>query len=388
VTVLPFPTRPPVADPVARRAPLRSWRHVDPVLVVCSGAVAVLGVVMVFSATRGTGPEPDLTYVRKQGVFVLLGVGVMAVTAAVDHRRLRPWARWIYAGSCAALVLVLSPLGHSAKGAQAWFSLGPVEVQPSEVSKLALIVGLAALLGLWRGRINAGRLALALAAAAIPMALIMRQPDLGTALVYVAIVGAMLVVGGARGVHLLVLALAGVVLVTGVLRSDVLKDYQKNRLAVFLDPGRDHTAEGYNLNQSMTAVSRGGLTGDGLFQGRQTQLQFVPEQQTDFIFTVVAEELGFVGSATFLALTGAILWRVWRTAALARDAFGRLVCVGVLAMLAFQVFESVGMATGIMPVTGIPLPLMSYGGSTTLATFAALGLVLGVHLRRTPMNRP
>jgi rod shape determining protein RodA len=337
---------------------------------------------MVHSATRGSGGEPDVTFLRRQGLFLVLGAGVMTAVTLTDHRRLRPWARWLYAGACAALVLVLTPLGHSSKGTQAWFSVGPFELQPSELSKLALIIALAALLSLWRRKVNAGQLALVLATAAIPLVLILQQPDLGTALVYVAIVGAMLVMGGVRGLHLLVLAVAGVVLVTGVLRSDVLKDYQRHRLEVFLDPGRGRSAEGYNLNQSMTAVSRGGLTGDGLFQGRQTQLRYVPEQQTDFIFTVVAEELGFVGSGTFLVLMGAIMWRIWRTAALARDPFGQLVCVGVLAMFAFQVFESVGMTTGIMPVTGIPLPLMSYGGSTTLASFAALGLVLNVHMRR------
>jgi rod shape determining protein RodA len=378
----------PLAGEGGRRDLLAPWRRLDPVLVVCTAAVAALGVVMVHSATRGSGAEPDTTFLRKQALFVALGGLVMAGTALVDHRRIRAAGRGLYGGSCAALLLVISPLGHSSKGAQAWFSLGPFELQPSEVSKLCLIVALAALLSLWRGRINAGRLGLALATAAIPLALIMRQPDLGTALVYVAIVGAMLLVGGARGVHLLVLGLAGVLLVTGVLRSDVLKDYQKNRLSVFLDPERGRSAEGYNLNQSMTAVARGGLTGDGLFQGRQTQLRYVPEQQTDFIFTVVAEELGFLGSATFLALTAVILWRIWRAAAQARDQFGQLVCVGVLAMFAFQAFESVGMTIGIMPVTGIPLPLMSYGGSTTLASFAALGLVLNVHLSRSRWTGP
>jgi rod shape determining protein RodA len=366
--------------PYDRTAP---WRHIDPVLLVCTVALAALGLTMVFSATRGPGAEPDVTFLRRQALFMVLGVVAMAMVTFADTRRLRSSARWLYAGGCAALVLVLTPLGHSSKGTQAWFSLGPFEAQPSELSKLVLIVALAALASLWRrGPINAGQLGLVLVTAAIPLVLIMRQPDLGTALVYVAIVGAMLVMGGVRGRHLLVLGLVGAALVGGVLRSDVLKDYQRHRLEVFLDPERGRSAEGYNVSQSMTAVSRGGFTGDGLFQGRQTQLRYVPEQQTDFIFTVVAEELGFVGSATFLALAGALLWRVWRTAALARDRFDQLVCVGVLAMFAFQVFESVGMAIGIMPVTGIPLPLMSYGGSTTLTSFVALGLVLKVHMRR------
>jgi rod shape determining protein RodA len=366
----------------SRRDPTAPWRHFDPVLVVCSTAIAALGAVMVFSATRGNGPEPDTVWVRRQVMYVVVGFALMLATAAIDYRRYQQYWYVFYLGACALLAAVLSPLGRSVRGAQAWFDLGIVELQPSEVSKVCLIVGLGAVLTRWRGQINAGRLGVAMVMAAIPMALIMRQPDLGTALVFIAIVGAMLLVGGVRLVHMAVLVVAGVVLVAGVLRSDVLKDYQKDRLAVFLDPSRGKANEGYNLNQSIIAISRGGLSGDGLFQGKQTQLRFVPEQQTDFIFTVVAEELGFVGTASYLGLMALVLWRVWRSAVIARDQFGRLLCTGVLAMLAFQVFESVGMTTGIMPVTGIPLPLMSYGGSTTLTTFVAIGLVLNVHMRR------
>jgi rod shape determining protein RodA len=366
----------------SRRDPTAPWRHLDPVLIVCTAALAVLGTVMVHSATRGNGEVADTTFLRKQAVFMVLGAAVMAGATVIAYRRLRPWAGWLYLGACLALALVVSPLGKTTKGTQAWFALGPFELQPSEFSKLCLIIALAALLSLWRGRVNAGRLGLLVGAAGLPLALIMKQPDLGTALVYVAVVAALLLVGGVRGLHLLVLGLAGLALVTGVLRSDVLKDYQKNRLSVFLDPERGRSAEGYNLNQSIIAVSRGGLTGDGLFQGKQTQLRYVPEQQTDFIFTVVGEELGFVGAATFLALAGVVMARIWRTAGLARDQFGQLLCVGVLAMFVFQIFESVGMTVGIMPVTGIPLPLMSYGGSTTLSSFLALGLVLNVHMRR------
>jgi rod shape determining protein RodA len=356
-------------------------RRVDAVLIVCSAFVAALGVMMVFSATRGVGPDPEVAHLRRQVIHVAIGAALMVSVALLDHRRLRLWSREVYAVACLALVAVLTPLGRSVNGSQSWLVVGPVELQPSEPAKLGLIVGLAAVLSRWRGRLNSGRLGVALAVAAVPVLLILAQPDLGTALVIVAITGAMVLVGGAQGRHLVALALVGALLVVGALRADVLADYQKHRLTVFLDPTADLSAQGYNLHQSMTAVSRGGLSGDGLFQGRQTQLRFVPEQQTDFIFTVVAEELGFVGSATFLALMGVILWRVWRTAAAAADRFGQLLCTGVLVLFSFQTFQSVGMATGIMPVTGIPLPLMSYGGSTTLSSFAALGLVVGVHLR-------
>jgi len=306
----------------------------------------------------------------------------MVATALIDYRRFQDYAYVFYGGACFLLFLVVSPLGASSKGAQAWFQIGSFQLQPSEFSKLCLIIGLAGLLAAWRGDVDLKRLGLAMLLAGLPMGLIMVQPDLGTALVYVAIVLAMLLIGGVKGRHILVLSLAGILCTVGVLQSNVLKEYQKNRLSVFLDPEQNKSKEGYNLNQSIITISRGKLTGDGLFQGKQTQLRYVPEQQTDFIFTVVGEELGFVGTASFLLLMAAIVWRIWRTAALARDHFGQLVCVGVLAMFVFQIFESVGMTTGIMPVTGIPLPFMSYGGSTTLASFAGVGMVLNVHMRR------
>jgi len=179
-----------------------------------------------------------------------------------------------------------------------------------------------------------------------------------------------------------VLTLCGLALVTGVLRSGALAQYQQDRLTVFLDSTHNTSGVGYNLNQSVAAISNGKITGDGLFQGKQTQLRYVPEQQTDFIFTVVGEELGFVGAATLLGLYAVMLWRIWRTAAVARDMLGSLICVGVLSFLVFQVFENVGMTMKIMPVTGIPLPLVSYGGTSILTTFIGIGLVLNVHMRR------
>jgi len=163
---------------------------------------------------------------------------------------------------------------------------------------------------------------------------------------------------------------------------DIIEDYQRERLTAFLDQEGDLQRSTYNLDQSRTAIGAGGLTGAGLFEGTQTNLSYVPEQETDFIFTVVGEELGFLGAATLLLMYAIVVWRTWRSAQLARDLFGTLICIGVLAMLVFQIFENVGMTMGIMPITGIPLPLMSYGGSSTLATFAAMGLVLNVHMRR------
>jgi rod shape determining protein RodA len=324
---------------------------------------------------------PSMTHLR-QGTFTLLGVGVMAVATLVDYRRLRDWAWALYGATMLMLVGVLSPLGQQSKGAQAWFGFGPFQLQPAEFAKVALILTLGALLAMWAGDIDLRRLGLLLAVSGAPMALILLQPDLGTVLVLVSIVLGMLLVAGLRVRYILALTLIGLIGIFGTLNSSVLKQYQKDRLTAFLDPERDTQGTTYNVTQSQTAIAAGGVTGNGLFDGRQTQLGFVPEQQTDFIFTAVGEELGLVGAATVLGLYGVIVWRIWRTAQLARDLLGTLLCVGVLSMLVFQIFENVGMAMGIMPVTGIPLPLLSYGGSSTVATFAALGLVLNVHMRR------
>jgi rod shape determining protein RodA len=211
----------------------------------------------------------------------------------------------------------------------------------------------------------------------------MLQPDLGTALVFIAITMGMLLIGGARGRHIVVLTAVGVVVVVGVLNSDLLEDYQRDRLSTFLDAeGEDVQEAGYNLDQSKASIASGRVSGKGLFEGTQTRLGFVPEQHTDFIFTAVGEELGFVGSATVLGLLALLCLRIWRTAQIARDRLGTLICVGVLSMLVFQIFQNVGMTMGIMPITGITLPFMSYGGSSVIASFLAVGLVLNVHMRR------
>ncbi|HET7654271.1 MAG TPA: rod shape-determining protein RodA, partial [Acidimicrobiales bacterium] len=192
----------------------------------------------------------------------------------------------------------------------------------------------------------------------------------------------MLLVGGARPRHLVALTLVGVVAVVAVINLGVLKQYQLDRLGAFIKPDADTQRSAYNLNQSKIAIGSGGITGKGLGKGPQTNLSYVPEQHTDFIFTVVGEELGFFGSSLLLVLFGIVVWRTWRAAALSKDLFGTLVCVGVLSMLVFQVFENAGMTMGIMPITGIPLPLFSYGGSSVIATFIGVGLVLNVHMRR------
>jgi rod shape determining protein RodA len=241
----------------------------------------------------------------------------------------------------------------------------------------------AALLGACEPPLKARRLVMALVVLALPVALIMLQPDLGTALVFVAITMGMLLVAGARARHIVVLTAVGVIGVVGILTSDVLEDYQRDRLTNFLGAEEvDVQDGGYNSDQSKAAIASGSVNGKGLFEGTQTRLGFVPEQHTDFIFTAVGEELGFVGSATVLGLLALICVRIWRTAQIASDRLGMLICVGVLSMLVFQIFQNIGMTMGIMPITGITLPFMSYGGSSVIASWLAIGLVLNVHMRR------
>ena len=358
------------------------FEHVDWILVASTVAVALLGVVMVYSATRGTDDDPTTYFLQRQAMFVVLGVGLMAAMAAFDYRRLRDWAIPIAGAALFLLFAVLTPLGTESKGIQAWFEVAGFQLQPAELAKLALIIGLSAFLTLEKEDIDGKRLATILGISAVPMALIMLQPDLGTVLVFGVMSLAIVFVAGARPRHFAVLLLIGIIGTIGILNSNVLADYQQDRLTNFANPELNADGSGYNQQQSQTAISAGQLRGQGLFEGTQTGLGFVPEQHTDFIFTVVGEELGFVGGAVVLGLLTVILWRVWRTAQLARDEFGMLVCVGVLAMLTFQVFENIGMTMGIMPVTGIPLPFMSYGGSSILTAFAAIGLVLNVHIHR------
>jgi rod shape determining protein RodA len=362
-----------------------AWRHVDLLLLLSATAISALGALMVLSSTRGTDPDAyDFSFLRRQLTFVGIGMASMVLVATVDYRRIRDWVLLPYLGVVAILALVLTALGTEQRGTQAWFQIGAFQLQPAEVAKVAVILVVAAVLARRELPLPARWVGAALAALGLPMGLILLQPDLGTALVFVAIAMGMLLVAGAKLRHIVVLTAVGVISVVGILNSDLLEDYQRDRLTGFLDQDTELAAQGrtYNLNQSKIAIGSGGPGGKGLFEGTQTRLGNVPEQHTDFIFTALGEELGFAGSATLLGLFWVLCWRIWRTAQLARDRFGMLLCVGVLSMLVFQVFQNVGMTMGLMPITGIPLPLMSYGGSSTLAAWLAVGLVLNVHMRR------
>jgi rod shape determining protein RodA len=368
------------------RNPAAPWRHIDLALLGCIVAVSLLGCLMIFSSTRGRDPSDfDTSYVAKQVLFVGIGLVAMLVTAFFDYRRYREAVPVLYGGVMLLLMGVITGLGSEKKGAQAWYPLGPFQLQPSELAKIVVIVTLAAVIANFNSELDLRRLAVVLGVAGAPMALIMLQPDLGTTLVFVSVVMGMLLIGGAKVRHILALTIIGVIATAVVLNSGMLETYQQCRLTSFLEQENEDCAErgsGYNQDQAKVAIGSGGVLGTGVFQGTQTRLDIVPEQHTDFIFTAVGEELGFVGAGTLLALLSIITWRIWRTAQLARDSLGTLICIGVLSMFVFQVFENVGMTMGIMPVTGIPLPFMSYGGSSTLTAFIAMGLVLNIHMRR------
>jgi rod shape determining protein RodA len=356
------------------------WRHLDVSLVSVLGLLSIVSVIMVLAATHGPRTTTnDTFFMVRQGLFVVLGFGLMFLVAAFDYRHWREWWIGVYALGMVSLVFVMI-FGISAKGTQRGFAIAGFQLQPSEFMKVAAVVTLAAIFADRMADLRGTLTGLAIITP--PVILILLQPDLGTALVFGAITLGVLLVAGVPARVMLGLMLAAALAVGAVLTSDVLAEYQKARLTNFVNPDALDSDQRYNTEQSQIAIASGGLTGQGLLNGGQTSNGYVPEQQTDFIFTAIGEELGFVGSAGVLALYAFLLWRVLRAAQLSRDAFGTLLCVGVFCLVLFQLFENIGMSLGIMPVTGIPLPFMSYGGSSMLVAFILAGLVLNVHMRR------
>jgi rod shape determining protein RodA len=347
-------------------------------------ALSAIGLVMIWSTTRHRIPGDEFYFVKRQAMFFVLGIGAMAGVLAIDYRRFRDRSMSAYVMTGALLLAVLAPLGSNIKGHQAWFQLpGGFTLQPSELAKFGIIVALAGYCNQYRGELDAWRLTIIVALAAVPIGLVLRQPDLGTVLVLVVIIVGLLTVAGITGRQFLVLVLLAITGVFAVVNLGLLKQYQIDRFTSFVDPGGSNAQDtAYNQEQSKQAIAHGRFAGEGLGDGSQTQGGFVPEQHTDFIFTSVGEELGFLGAIVLLGLFALVMWRTWRTAQMARDFFGALVCIGVLSMLAFQMFENVGMTLGIMPVTGIPLPFVSYGGSSLITSFACVGLVANISMRR------
>lgn len=361
------------------------WRYLDISVPFFSLCLCALGLVMIYSATRNNRGLPPTYYVERQGIAIAVGLVLMIFVSLFDLRALRELIPFMYLGLLTLLAAV-AIFGVKVNGARAWFQFGSLQFQPAELGKPLMIVALASFFT--RDRAVEGepmslrRLFAGFAVAGVPMLLIMMQPDLGTVLIYAVITALMVLIAGARMRHVVMLA---VILAAGtflLFNSGTMANYQKDRLTVFLNPGRAGAEQKYNLEQAQVAISNGGIGGAGLFRGSQTRGRFVPEQQTDFIFTVVGEELGFVGGATLIGLFALLFLRLWRMAFVAGDSFTSLITVGVLAMFVFQVFQSIGMTLGIVPITGIPLPFVSYGGSSIITSFVSLGLVLGANMRR------
>lgn len=364
-------------------------RRIDWTLLLAVLGLCSIGGALVWSATRqaalDSGGDPT-AFLKKHILNVAIGLALAVVASVFDYRMLRAYAPVIYVLSIIGLTAVLSPLGSTINGSHSWIVLpAGFSIQPSELAKVALVVGMAMLLSEKRDAEDTPRdvdVMLTLAFAAVPLGLVMLQPDLGTALVVSATVLGVVAVSGAP-LRWVVGLVAGAVLVAFVaVQAGLLKDYQLDRFRAFYDPTADPKGAGYNVRQAQIAIGSGGVDGQGLFHGAQTQGQFVPAQQTDFIFTVAGEELGFVGAALIVALLGLVLWRAGRIAMQAEDLFGRLVATGVVCWFAFQAFENIGMTIGIMPVTGVPLPFVSYGGSSMFANMLAVGLLQNVHVRR------
>jgi rod shape determining protein RodA len=359
-------------------------RHLDPTLIVSAVALSVYGLFMVYSASNQSlaslGEDPGF-YLKKQIAFLMLGVIAMIFAATFDYRLAKVYAPIAYGVVVLTLLLVLTPFGQETAGAQRWITLFGFQFQPAEMAKLVVVAALAAYLSelrevrlehVWRAALIAGG----------PMVLIFLQPDIGTMMVFGAVLIGALVVAGARARHIAILV--GVAIFGAIIAFNlgIVKDYQVARLRSFLDPAADPLRAGYNLQQAEIAIGAGGLFGRGYLNGTQTNLDFVPEQHTDFVFTVVGEELGFVGATVLLSLYAILLWRGFRTALMSRDSFGTLLAMGIVTMFAFQLFVNVGMTMGIMPVTGIPLPLVSYGGTAMIVNWVSVGLLLNVHMRR------
>jgi len=362
--------------------------RVDWVLVLVTGAILVIGTLLVWSSTSANDALThghSTAYLRKHLANVAIGLGLAGAVLVTDHRWVRILAPLVYAGSVVGLVLVLV-MGSTINGSQSWLIIGGMSLQPAEFAKLAVVVGMALLAaerveGSRRRQVGTVEVVLMLAIAGLPALLILLQPDLGTMLVLSATVFGVLGVSGAPRRWLVGMLAAGVTGAALVVSLGILKTYQVNRFMAFTNPDLDPRGAGYNTTQARIAIGNGGLFGQGLFGGSQTRAGFVPEQHTDFVFTVAGEELGLIGAGVLIALFAVLLWRALLIAVRAEDLFGRLAAAGIACWFGFQTFQNIGMCLGIMPVTGVPLPLVSYGGSSMFASLIGIGLLLNIQRR-------
>lgn len=363
-----------------------NWRQFDFLLLFASLALLALGLTLIYSGSlaRYEGHEPLLGGpVARQLGYAVVGIIAMIAVTRFDYRSWSTVAAALYVVNLALLVLVLV-LGDQIFGSRRWINLFGIPFQPSEPAKLVTILLLARMLAGEVGRYLSGRLFLrTLGVALLPAVLVFLQPDLGTALSFPAIWVGMVFIAGARIRHLVLLACAGLAALP-FLMLVALRGYQRERLAVFLDPSRDPLGTGFNINQAAISIGSGGFTGKGLFQGTQTQLDFLRTQTTDYIFSVLGEELGFVGALLLFSLFIILLMRALRAAGRSRDPFGRFVATGIAVMILTQVFINVGVNVRLFPVTGIPLPFISQGGSSLITMFTAIGLLQSILLRHRP----
>jgi rod shape determining protein RodA len=363
----------------SERHPLLSLvRHIDLTLIGSALALGLIGVVMVYSATRA---EYGRYYFDRQLVWMALGVLIMILVMLVDYRRYRQMGYVLYGLVVLSLAGVFV-VGKSALGAQRWYQFGALQIQPSEFAAIGLILAVATFVSHREGVLEFREMLAILLLAGVPLVLVYKQPDLGTTIVLGVTLAAMLVAAGVRVRYLAFLVVAVVGGFFVAIHLHLLQQYQLSRLTSFLHQGQGTESSNYQLFQAKEGIASGGLHGTGLFQGSATNLGYVPFQYTDFIFSAVGEQLGFVGSAVVIGLFGTIALRTLRAAQIAKDPFGRMVCAGALAFVAFSAFENIGMNIGLTPITGIPLPFISYGGSALFGFFGTVGLVANVEMRR------
>ncbi len=367
----------------------RNLAGFDKWLTLAAASLLLVGTLLVWAATRSwfasQGLDPQY-YLKRHVLNIVIGLLLAYGTTMIDYRLLRAYTPIVWGVGVLGLIAVLVPgVGSTVNGARAWISFpGGFQVQPAELAKISIIVGIAMLLAEKRD-IDANPtdkdVVKALGLSAIPVLLILLQPDLGTVAIISAAILAMIAVSGAPSRWVIGLLLVALLGGFAAVKVGAVSDYQVKRLQAFVDPTADPQQSGYQLRQSRITIGSGGFLGRGLFKGPQTNGRFVPEQQTDFIFTVAGEELGFLGAGFILLCFAVIFLRAFMIARRTTDLFGRLVCVGVIAWFAFQTFENVGMCMGLVPMTGVPLPFISYGGSSMFANLVGFGLLQNVHVR-------
>ena len=368
---------------------MRNVSGYDRWLTFAAAGLLAFGTILVYAATKNWFASQHLDptyYLKRHLINIFIGLVMAYGTTLIDYRLLRAYTPIVWGLGVMGLIAVITPgVGSTVNGAKAWIALpGGFQIQPAELAKISIILGISMILA-ERNGVGADPtdkdVLKALGVAAVPILLIMLQPDLGTTLIISASIVIMIAVSGAPsrwvGGLILLALLGGFVAV----KAGVVSEYQVKRLQSFVDPNADPQQSGYQLRQARITIGSGGVLGRGLFHGPQTNGRFVPEQQTDFIFTVAGEETGFVGSGLMLLFFGLFFWRAFLIAQRTNDLFGRLVCVGVIAWFALQTFENIGMSMGLMPMTGVPLPFISYGGSSMFATLIGFGLLQNVHLR-------